>query len=241
VKCARPTCSRKAGHGGRNRGLCELHYKLTDKGYVDVARARAHLIALNESGFSWRHIARLTGLTEQGLYRVRDGERCQRVTEAKILAVPTPKALAGPGRINAVGSQRRIRALQALGWTQRNLEDRLGLHPRRLSTVLVRPKIYTPMARKIADVYDELSMLPGPSEKTRNMARNKGWPVPLCWDDETIDDPNAEPNTGERAYVSAADRINELRELGITDKRAIASRLGIQPKSVERAIERSAA
>lgn len=239
VKCARLTCSRKAGHGGRNRGLCEQHYRLTDKGYVDVTRARTHLLALNQAGFSWCHIAKLAGLTEQGVYGIRDGKRCHRSTEAKILAIPTPTPLSGSGRINAVGSQRRIRALQALGWTQRNLEDRLGLHPRRLSIVLVRPKVYTPMARMISQVYDELSMTPGPSSRTKALARNKGWHPPLCWDD--IDDPDEIPNTGEPTHVSAAERIAELQDLGITNICAIASRLGVKPGSIERTIDRSSA
>lgn len=240
MKCRRSTCGRKAGHGGRNRGLCEQHYSLTNKGYVDVAQARTHLLSLNEAGFSWRHIAKLTGLTEQGLYGIRDGVRCQRVTESKILAIPTPTALSGPGRINAVGSQRRIRALQALGWTQRHLEDRLGLPHRRLSIVLCRPKVYTPMARMISEVYDELSMQPGPSQRTKAMARNKGWQPPLAWDD--IDDPDEIPNTGAHAHVSTAERINELQDLGITGIHDIAARLGIKPESVERTkYERNAA
>jgi hypothetical protein len=219
--------------------LCEQHYNLTPKGYVDVARARAHLITLNEAGFSWRHIARLTGLTEQGLYRVRDGERCQRVTEARILAVPPPQPLAGPGLINAVGSHRRIHALQALGWPHRILEERMGLPHRRISTMLARPKIYTPMARKISDVYDELSMQPGPSERTREIAREKGWTPPLAWDDDTIDDPDAMPDMGRGGCVSAFDRITELHEVGIADVGHIAECLGIKPDSVRKTIERN--
>ena len=42
---------------------------------------------------------------------------------------------------------------------------------------------------RIADAYDELSMRQGPSVRNRRL----GYPPPLAWDDETIDDPRARP------------------------------------------------
>jgi hypothetical protein len=33
------------------------------------------------------------------------------------------------------------------------------------------------------------------------MAERRGWSGPLAWDDDTIDDPNASPDTGERSHL----------------------------------------
>lgn len=240
MKCKRVTCSRKAGHNGRNQGLCEAHYgALPTRGYTDSARASRHLKALNAAGFSWRQLAALTGMTEQGLYLARDGVRVRVATEQKILGVPLPAPFSGRGLVDAVGLQRRIRALQALGWTQRELERRMDLHPRRLSTVLRRPQVYTPIARAISRVYDELSMTLGPSQKTRAIARNQGWPPPLAWNDDEIDDPSATPNHAVHVATTADERIEELRDLGVFNVDQIAERLGRRPKSVERQILRA--
>jgi hypothetical protein len=64
------------------------------------------------------------------------------------------------------------------------------------------------------------------------VARAKGYFPPLCWDD--IDDPDEKPQRGKHEPVSATERIEELRELGVTDVNRIAERLRIQPRSVER-------
>lgn len=237
MKCRRPKCDSVAANGGRLQGLCNKHYLVAPRGYVDSARATEHLLRLNQAGFSWRQIAQLSGMSEQGLYGVRDGTQVQVETEKRILAIPAPEdKYAGRGLIDSTGSQRRIRALVALGWPQRKLEDHMGTHPRRLSIVLQRQKIYTPLARLISDCYDELSMTLGPSNRSRVIAQRKGWPVPLCWDD--IDDPNETPSSGVAEVVPFRVRYRELRETGETNQERMARRLGISLESLKRQITR---
>ncbi|WP_205859648.1 helix-turn-helix domain-containing protein, partial [Phycicoccus flavus] len=48
--------------------------------------------------------------------------------------------------------------------------------------------------REVRDVYDRLSMTPGPSPETRGWAVKLGYAPPLAWDEDTIDDPTATPH-----------------------------------------------
>ena len=100
-----------------------------------------------------------------------------------------------------IGTHRRIRPLLALGWRCSDIAAAGGWPPGRasaanLQNLLVdRESVRAATARRIAAAYDTLSMTPGPSAQSRARARAKGWPPPLAWDDETIDDPDARPGT----------------------------------------------
>ena len=60
-----------------------------------------------------------------------------------------------------------------------------------------RSRITVKTARTVSAMYDRLSMQPAPESitaaRTRLWASRKGFAPPLAWDDETIDDPMAEP------------------------------------------------
>lgn len=97
-----------------------------------------------------------------------------------------------------VGTVRRVKALCAIGWTQGELAARLGVTRSRVSNIIrnTRGVVLIDTARKVADLYDELSMVvPVGREATRarKQAAAKRWAPPLAWDDETIDDPKARP------------------------------------------------
>lgn len=49
--------------------------------------------------------------------------------------------------------------------------------------------------REIKDVYDQLSMTPGPSPQTKERALRRGYAPPLAWDDSTIDNLHTRPQT----------------------------------------------
>ena len=104
--------------------------------------------------------------------------------------------IGGPLKVDATGTRRRIHALMRLGWPA----DRLGAHLA-VSGAAVREWTYTSKVRRstaarVAELYDRLCWTPGPSTKTRARAVAAGWPPPLAWDDDTIDDPKARPSTG---------------------------------------------
>lgn len=233
------TCKR-CHRVARYRGLCDVHFKAVGHhGFVPAQPTRDRIALLRSRGHSLRTLADRTGLTMPTLLCQYD--KVQRATEQAVFAVPIPK-LGGPGWIDATGARRRIQALGVIGWSQRELATRTGImhqHLNRIGTGRIRT-ITGDTAATIAAVYDELWNRPGPTNRSRADAARKGWLPPLAWDDDTIDDPKAQPDLGERARVTFAERYEELRRLGERNEEAIAKRLwnshrqafGISPESV---------
>ena len=136
----------------------------------------------------------------------RDGEKpcapCARAA-ARAYAMRQLDAMRGtPRTVPIVGAVRRVRALQRIGWSAEHLSLHLGLSSKWLGVTLgsnQSGKISRANWERIASLYDEFSMTPGPSELTKARAIKAGWAPPLAWDDETIDNPRALPNlTGRR-------------------------------------------
>lgn len=160
-----------------------------------------------------------------------------------------------PARIiPALGTQRRIRALAALGHPLQDIGARLGIKRARMCALLRQDAIRVVTAEKVAALYAELSMVPGGNNYAAGHARARGWAPPLAWDDDTIDDPTALPNygqglmdepdtqairraiNGEQVPLTVAERqqaIHELQDLGY-EGREIAARLGISARTVYR-------
>jgi DNA-binding NarL/FixJ family response regulator len=72
--------------------------------------------------------------------------------------------------------------------------------------------------------------------KSRNRAARYGWAVPLAWDDDTIDCPDAKPDHGHGRPGAAAERarlVAELTAAGLSAT-AIARRLEMSERSVHR-------
>ena len=106
--------------------------------------------------------------------------------------------------IDATGTQRRIRALQAIGWRYRDIDIALG-HPTPQGTsastwshnIMRQQRIHVDNARAVAELYDRWSMTPGPSKRLRTRAAKWGWPTPFTY--LNIDDPDEQPDTGYHA------------------------------------------
>lgn len=98
-----------------------------------------------------------------------------------------------------VGAERRIEALQALGWSLEELSIRAGKSRAWLHVTINANRsgmIYRRNHDLIAALYDELSMtLPNTrfAARERNRARRKGFRPPLAWDEDNIDNPDARP------------------------------------------------
>lgn len=111
----------------------------------------------------------------------------------------------GAGRaVDAVGAQRRIRALMRVGWTSTDIAHAAGWPERNYVLRILNGQKGKPTKQvsratdnAIRKVYDLLSMrTPPPSParaRTRALAERRGYPSPLAWDDDVIDDPNARP------------------------------------------------
>lgn len=247
-QCVRARCRNRP----KNRGLCNKHYtsyldhraRLGVPSLVDPTRTRDHISQLVGRSISMKQIARLSGISADtigdvmaGRYRTIAIDTQVRVTA---IAIPTaPHHLSNQGRISSVGTERRLRALVALGYLQYTLAERLGVKPTWVSFLTGGGNscVLVDTARRVEALYNELGMTPGPSDRARRYAEKRGWVVPAAWDEDTIDDPAATPNLGGTAAASWLERYEELVELGYRQD-VIADRMGIAVESLERSLYR---
>jgi lambda repressor-like predicted transcriptional regulator len=242
TKCSRPACPRVA----QNRGLCKHHYPLVYpahfRGDTDPTAAREHIAALRARGVTVRMLREDHGISDQVLRNLKRS-KIRRLSEAKILAIPLPTVWVPTlADVDATGTRRRLQALAAIGWRQDDIGARIGVVQRHIPNLMHRDRVASSSAAKVAAVFDELQMIPGPSDIARRRARRKGWAVPLAWDEETIDDPAAQPYDVTRMVSRGvppdfADIIAEHRELGHDDAQ-IAAVMGIKLDSLQQRMRR---
>lgn len=86
--------------------------------------------------------------------------------------------------VDATGTVRRIRALQALGWRYRDIDEAAGRGGRNWAhNLTTQARVHLDTAELVEAVYDRLSMTPGPSDRVRKHAQKMRWAPPLAWDD----------------------------------------------------------
>jgi DNA-binding CsgD family transcriptional regulator len=142
--------------------------------------------------------------------------------------------------IDATGTRRRVQALVRIGWPMKELAGRLGVSFQNVYDYTTRDKVRRSTAAKVAGLYDELSMLPGPSTSAAKRALAKGWPPPLAFDDENLDDPAARPMHDLRGHDPGRPVDTDLQERVLVLTRAglsaaeISVRLGTNPRYVQR-------
>lgn len=215
---------------------------------VDPGPAAAHITALVQAGWTLRWISATSGISQTTVQRINSDTRSptliKSATEAAILAVGDE----GTGRymIPAIGAVRRIQALATLGWSFKALATKVGMTQRNLvdiNTGVVR-NIRPPTYQSICRVYDLLWDKPAPRRRDgitdrmiRYAARNN-WAPPMAWDDETIDQPDAQPNlqgevdAGRRdLYLTGMSDIQIAREEGVSRDaiRVWRKRNGLEP------------
>lgn len=124
--------------------------------------------------------------------------------------------------VDPTGTIRRLRALAAVGWGWTAIAGKTGIYPEHLWRLSkdVPPKVHRSTAGKITALYDEVWGLEPPRETSaqrhnatyaRNIARKRGWAPPMAWDDDGIDDPDAQPSDPQ--YLDYPSRCRLAREL----------------------------
>jgi transcriptional regulator with XRE-family HTH domain len=91
-------------------------------------------------------------------------------------------------RVDATGTRRRIQALMAMGWTQRDIGREMGIGHGGVSKLTKGEKVRQSNVDRVAEVYERLSCLVPPES---HAAERNGWPPPMLWDD--IDDQSEQP------------------------------------------------
>jgi hypothetical protein len=232
--------------------------------FTDATPAREHVRALAQLGIGWRRAAELAGLHNSVvralLYGSSGREPCRQIraeTAAAILSVPaSPDGVAAGTPVDATGTRRRLEALVAIGWSRAKLSERLGLVPNEMSATLRRGQVTAARAAAVAELYDRLwNRQPPEAEwrdkiaaaRSRNYAREHGWAPPLAWDDDRIDQPDAQPaedwrrSAGtKRTAAELAEEAADVMRQGHTIGQA-AERLGVSRSAIEHATRRAAA
>ncbi|MFE2772271.1 sigma-70 family RNA polymerase sigma factor [Microbacterium resistens] len=261
-------------HNARERNRKKQKaYGRYDTGLVDVASVREHVLRLGEFGIGYKRVARLAGFNSSTPVRTiiwgrqdpgpRFGEmqkRIKRENAERILAVkPDIDLLADGARIPARGTQRRLQALVARGWSLSKLAERIEVDPTNIGAMMTRDRVTVSMHRKVAALYDELwDQLPPRTawrdsiaySRAIGYARQRRWLPPLAWDDIDNDPepPVAEETDGidevavelalqgERPRLTSAERRECVRRLHSdrwSDAR-IAEQLGCADRTVLR-------
>jgi transcriptional regulator with XRE-family HTH domain len=175
--------------------------------YVDADPVRAHIRDLSQSGMGWKRTAEAAGVAPSTVCKLMFGSRgkppsrrCRPETAAAILAVHLDPA--DGARVLAFGAQRRLQALVALGWSQSKLAARLGVLRSNSTALMTRTHLSAATVRAVHKLYDELWDQFPPEDthrdkiaatRARKHAQKHRWAPPLAWDDDAIDDPNAQP------------------------------------------------
>ncbi|WP_052692352.1 hypothetical protein [Gordonia sihwensis] len=241
------------------RARCTRHYeayRTRQKAYgqwtvdqnVDAADVIDMIGLLRQAGMPLRLIAATAELSPRTVSGLLDGTitTVSAATADRIAALPIPACwpLEAPDSVlvDSVGTVRRLQALAVLGWSYGALAERLGTTRTALGPVVAghTKHVKAQRARAVRDLYNELSMTFGGSARTVTVARKNGWVAPLAWDDDTIDDPAALPDTS-TATVTTEDRIAEYEWLcasGVDPVRA-AGQAGISTVTIRRHKQRA--
>lgn len=183
---------------------------------VPAAPVAAHLQRLLGGEASRRGIGEVSGVPATVVARIATGRQrtvTRRVADA-LLDVTTSDLTRRDnpaGFVPKVGAVRRIRALQAIGHCARDIAAATAaLTERDVYLIANQAGRWITQARwdAIAQAYDRLSMTPGGSTQARTIAAAAGYPPPLAWDEDAIDEVTATP-------VEVAEDLYDLDEVAV--------------------------
>jgi len=204
--------------------------------HADLDAVRAHLDDLRAHGIGVTAIAKASGVGRSQVERIRRGatKRIGKETAAKLLAV-TPEDRA---QLPAWRVTRRLRALNAIGYSTRHLADLLGTTQEVVSDHLVgdRKWVQVKTLDSVSELYERLCMTPGGNAASRRIAGKRGYAPPLAW--ENIDDPDEQPTGIGHISPERGAALRDMHALGFNTTEA-ARRLDVREKTLERWCERN--
>jgi len=160
-------------------------------------------------------------------------------TAAKILGV-RPRIVRDTDQLPVIGTQRRLRALYAIGHGSGMLSKTSGVSDATIRNIVHGRLGFVTAAtyKAVRAAYWQLSGRPGSSRLAVASARRHGWPGVDYWDADEIDNPAFIPATTQTPrYVALAENCLELQRQGYTRTQA-AGRLGVEKSYLEHSIAR---
>ncbi len=163
-------------------------------GWVPIDEVADLFDRLATQGYSYADIGHAAGLNTSKVskYRRRKQPTLVKAVADRILAADYTRRLPST-LIPAEPSIRRVRALCAIGWRVRLVAEMAGLPESTVGSLAsgqVKQTRYK-VAAAIDSIYDEISGTPGDCQRSRIVAKRKGWLPPLAWDN--IDDLTERP------------------------------------------------
>jgi len=181
---------------------------------TDATQTRHHIERLQAAGWTQVQVARAADLCERTVGDIVQGApTISNQTAYAILSIPIGPAPLEGSEVDATGSMRRIQALVAIGWSFAQLAPRLGFYVTDLGLIANGRRVHVrgTTAEAIARGYRYWARIPGPGVRARNEARRRGWVGPAAWDETTIDDPAALPDTDVPERELNRNELAELR------------------------------
>lgn len=223
---------------------------------VDAGPVRDYVNELRAAGLGVVRIGELTGVGEGTMFPLLYGDPADGVEPTKRMAAWRAEAilrfrpsldLYAPGAtIDATGTRRRLQALTAIGWSATVLSQRLGRQETAVRRTRTARVVLARNAVAVRDLYDELwDQRPNPVTpnerasvtKAKRLAVERGWPPPMAWDDDSIDDPDAVPDGLPEPQFTARklpadDELLWLLDVIGEHPDQVAARFGVHPKTV---------
>jgi hypothetical protein len=159
------------------------------------------------------------------------------------------------------GTQRRLQALMACGWSVPAIARATGMRPLQLARALgngdsITPKLATAVREAYDKLWDRSPVFANEADRglgaaSAHLAHKSGWAPPQAWDDDQIDKPDGRPAEGWQPSARTTRRAAELiedaqfvRTIGgyrEGNMRVIADRLGVRQAQLEKAASRQRA
>lgn len=249
----------------RQRAKFTAHERSTGRSqFVPSSFLVPHLDLLTQAGLSRREIERRSGVSRLTILRIERGEliRVHRKTACALLAViPVPLAEQLAGLVASVGTQRRLRALVAAGWSQSLLARLVATTPSHMHRLLETDRPCSARTRAaVAALYDSMWNRPPPAatpgqrrsvSRSRRYAQQRGWVVAMGWDDDEIDRPEGQAQgadaptrivrpDGRPLVLHASARVEDLHWMLVTGEglAGACARLDIKPDTLFRQLAR---
>lgn len=192
--CRCETCCR----GQRRANIRRELVRMNEGGnLVDNTVLQAHLKLLTDSGMTQGAISRQSGVSQTTISYIINGltRGCQRDKANRLLAL-TPHTFDSISERPAIGAQRKMQALYAIGHGQLAISTASGMNVATISHLVNGrySKIDGRTEAKADIAYKELAESRGTSKRAIGRARKSRWAPPAAWDDDTISNPNAFPD-----------------------------------------------
>lgn len=178
--------------------LCYSHYRKLRTvgviGLVDGEAALDHVEALRKLGWTCALIEQAAGLGMNTVWSLlKRRTRVRRATALAILRVPlthVPTKIA----VDSAGTRRRIQSLMWHGWPKSVIAQKIGVNPLTFKRAYQRDHVPSWLYLKVKDFFDTHGGKEGPSLATAQKAKACGYFPAQAWDEQSIDDPDAQPN-----------------------------------------------